>query len=665
LISIATAVPADENLLTKRGKTVYPYFNKAGELNFIICNDQGSTIILRATQPLSNIHSGSIQSYSNLQTLQIKKDNGNNNWMIWEYGKDQEEDVFLGRIQERKICHTKNISLGIKGKNIFPSLAFSPNNQAWVTWINTRGGQSQLIVKNLDASLIWSIPSNSSLMYSPQIIIDGTGKPWLFWIEPKKRMDRLYYSFFNGETWTTPLTLDSNPEAPHFHPAATLNKNGYPWVSWSSYDGEDYEIFTTSWNGNKWLEIERITNNSSLSDAEPSISLYLNSIPMISWSQAGNGKRDNFISFKTESGWYPAINISHDNKRSQSPILITEGHKIAVAWKDGKNVYVKHLSFFELQAERHPEITEKISVKSIHLASDRFIGFGDSITYGSMNGPFMGKGYIPRLLDLLKNNYVEPYISNRGIPGEQTWEGLSRIDSVISADLALYLLLMEGTNDITAIQYSMNTTAFNLKQMVQKSLDYGVIPLISNIIPRTRNLWKAIIRARTFDLNSKIESLAQEFNLSLVDNYNAFYNYPEKQGGFESLISADNLHPSNTGYQIMAETWHDNINFIPFPPVNLSQTIVANKAFLYQEYLNHLFWSNNPKNQGRFTIVKYRIYRKTTDQEDTLFIQVGEVAAPQTEFIDRKFSSREEANNYIYGITSVDEENNESNIRKG
>ena len=765
LISIATAIPADERLVTKRGKTIYPYFNKTGKVNFIISDNTGkASLISPAKYSIDDISTRNIQSLYNFRAPQIKKDRYNQAWLIWEHGKDQEEHVFLARIQEEKICCKIELSLGIKGSNHSPSLIFSPHNQAWAAWVNVYQGKNQIIVKNIASSVRWSIFPGSCSIYSPQIIADRDGSPWLFWTAAEDRPDKIYYSFFNGERWAPPSILASNLEVPHFHPAVTLNENGFPWVTWCSYDGQDYEIYTTSWNGEEWLEIEKITNNSTYSDVEPSISLYLDSIPMISWTRAGNGKRDIFISFKIEGNWYPAINISHDFTRSGSPVLITDGDKIAVSWKDEEFIYAKHLSFFELQTKRHPEIEKETSISSAHLARNRFIGFGDSITFGSMDGPYMGKGYIPRLQELLKNIYAEPLISNRGVPGEPTWEALSRIESVISADLALYLLLMEGTNDVTTTEYSMNTTAFNLEQIVQKSLDYGVFPLISTIIPRARNRWTASAQQRTFDLNSKIETIAQDLHILLVENFTAFYNYPEEQGGYASLISTDNLHPNNTGYQVMAETWYEKISSAPFPPVNIQALIrqrdkviileweknakvipaakltnyriyrkksgdpgftakgivdseqfsyhdenidpeqeyiyalssinedniegpmselvqpiigdpyppvnistytVINKAFLYREYINRLTWEGNPQNQGQFTITKYRIYRKSRGEEDTMFLQIGEVYATQTEFLDRNLSSQEAAESYVYGVSSVDDEDNESITNKG
>jgi fibronectin type 3 domain-containing protein len=103
----------------------------------------------------------------------------------------------------------------------------------------------------------------------------------------------------------------------------------------------------------------------------------------------------------------------------------------------------------------------------------------------------------------------------------------------------------------------------------------------------------------------------------------------------------------------------------PYPPVNISTNTIINKAFLYHEYINRMTWEGNPQNQGQFTVTKYRIYRKSIGKEDTMFVQIGEVYAPQTEFLDRNLSRQEEADSYIYGVSSVDDDSNESIINKG
>src|SRR6185503_5607520 len=87
-----------------------------------------------------------------------------------------------------------------------------------------------------------------------------------------------------------------------------------------------------------------------------------------------------------------------------------------------------------------------------------YVAFGDSITQGTGDELQRG-GYPPRLQDRLVASGRSAQVRNRGLGGETTTEGLSRINAVL-AEGGDVLLLMEGTNDI-ARNISIETTAFN------------------------------------------------------------------------------------------------------------------------------------------------------------------------------------------------------------
>jgi lysophospholipase L1-like esterase len=308
-----------------------------------------------------------------------------------------------------------------------------------------------------------------------------------------------------------------------------LDQQGAPWVTWSAYDGIDYEIFASSWGRSAWQKAETITNNHEAADAEPSASLYLKSIPIISWTQSLGGKRDIFLTFKQDNAWAPPVNISRDDRRSAASVLICEDDKILLSWKDSdeKKIYLQSLPAPAVMATWHQLGHAPLELNiPPPLQPHKFTGFGDSITYGWENGPTPENGYVPRLQWLLKALFANPVVTNRGIPGEPTWDALSRITQVIAADKSQYLLLMEGTNDVSTLDYSMSTTAFNLKQIVKKCFQYGVMPLISTITPRAGHRWTPLVQERTFDLNERITQLAQESNIILANNFAAFWDYP-------------------------------------------------------------------------------------------------------------------------------------------
>jgi hypothetical protein len=74
------------------------------------------------------------------------------------------------------------------------------------------------------------------------------------------------------------------------------------------------------------------------------------------------------------------------------------------------------------------------------------------------------------------------------------------------------------------------------------------------------------------------------------------------------------------------------------------------------EKINVLTWSANPLNQG-VTIVKYNIWRKKVDEDNSKWKVIGTVEAGTLEYKDRRLSAKDKFN---YGLTAIDSEGYES-----
>ena len=80
--------------------------------------------------------------------------------------------------------------------------------------------------------------------------------------------------------------------------------------------------------------------------------------------------------------------------------------------------------------------------------SDRVIvAFGDSITSGQGDSS-RPAGYPYRLEQALLPGFPNVIVLNRGVPGERTYEGVRRIDTVLEYDRPDYVLILEGVNNI-------------------------------------------------------------------------------------------------------------------------------------------------------------------------------------------------------------------------
>jgi hypothetical protein len=98
----------------------------------------------------------------------------------------------------------------------------------------------------------------------------------------------------------------------------------------------------------------------------------------------------------------------------------------------------------------------------------------------------------------------------------------------------------------------------------------------------------------------------------------------------------------------------------PYPPLNTKHRRIDNIGLIIQDYINEITWSKNPKNEGIFNIVKFRIYRKLKTQPQTYFMFLGEVESSHPLRYYDHFSSKEERDKYIYAVTEVNDQSKES-----
>ena len=166
------------------------------------------------------------------------------------------------------------------------------------------------------------------------------------------------------------------------------------------------------------------------------------------------------------------------------------------------------------------------------LASDaRILAFGDSLTAGVGTTP--DKSY-PAVLASITGRQV----INRGISGEETAQGLSRLPKVLADTQPDLVILIEGGNDILRNRPAADIK-HNLAQMIAL-MQQRDIPVVLLGMPE-----------------KKLFSSSAAFYQQLADDYQLVYD--------NSLISdllrnralkSDPVHFNAQGYQQMAEGIH-------------------------------------------------------------------------------------------------------------
>ncbi|HEY1911838.1 MAG TPA: SGNH/GDSL hydrolase family protein [Vicinamibacterales bacterium] len=208
------------------------------------------------------------------------------------------------------------------------------------------------------------------------------------------------------------------------------------------------------------------------------------------------------------------------------------------------------------------------------LAVERFLAFGDSITWGengtdSLSGSsttaiqrpavqFPVSQTYPGVLQAdLRGRYVSqsPTVSNGGKPSEAVTDPntYTRYTGLISSGSFESVLIMDGANDLgdrdASIEPSMIAV---LKRMIDDAKNRGMRPVLGTLPPQNpngccpdRGLGWSLVPG----YNDRLRDLANSEGVPLADVYQNF------NGDTTSLIGPDGLHPTAAGYDRIASTF--------------------------------------------------------------------------------------------------------------
>jgi lysophospholipase L1-like esterase len=216
-----------------------------------------------------------------------------------------------------------------------------------------------------------------------------------------------------------------------------------------------------------------------------------------------------------------------------------------------------------------------VPAKPARLTMTRFMAYGDSITEGFVQqcpgesprlsarallkpqrGTPAPTGYPRRLQTLLSERYPAQMIevANEGSSGEDIQAGAANLPRSLTTGAPQVLLLQEGINTINAGQSAAIAAVVDgLRTMIREARSRGIVVFVGTLLPQRPG------GCRAYDLmdenddviaaNVLIRTMVGDEGARLVDLYEAFV------GQTAILLGQDGLHPSEAGYQHMAESF--------------------------------------------------------------------------------------------------------------
>jgi len=182
-----------------------------------------------------------------------------------------------------------------------------------------------------------------------------------------------------------------------------------------------------------------------------------------------------------------------------------------------------------------------------------YLGLGDSITNG--DGSSDRLGYVLKLQNLLGPHFGRAEVRAIGRQGDSSAETAEVTRKTLGWFDPAYTLILLGTNDWQdqTCQKQGPSACFTidaLRSIVEDVKDWDSLPVLATIIPANPAKVPAGRNAWYDEMNVRIKALAQEQKVTLAD-----LNADFKAAGSLPALFADDVHPNDAGYQLIAQGW--------------------------------------------------------------------------------------------------------------
>ena len=207
------------------------------------------------------------------------------------------------------------------------------------------------------------------------------------------------------------------------------------------------------------------------------------------------------------------------------------------------------------RAEERPDLAPAQDVEPI---PNLYLAFGDSITcYPNCLGQVsvavavQGDAYPLTLEQTLDVRVADSVVVDAGKPEEGTFGGSERITGQVSTHRPKYVLIMEGTNDVTRdkdpadVQTHLETMIDNAREAAGVA---DVEVMLATLIPRADGLNEETAQMNTL----AVLPAAQSRGVPVCDQWGAWMNLPY----WSNLLEEDGKHPNAAGRALIADTFY-------------------------------------------------------------------------------------------------------------
>lgn len=166
----------------------------------------------------------------------------------------------------------------------------------------------------LDGNSLFSTPSTSTgNSSSPKIIIDKNGLYHCVWQDDSNKRSQIFYSQYNGETWSNPELVSVSNQFYLRNPVIDLDSNNRVWVAYEDNSWGKSEIAVSVKDKVGWNKKTRITNYPSKKE-NPFIKIDTNDNAHLVWQDNRNGNYEIYYAqwVNATKSWVSSANYGKD-----------------------------------------------------------------------------------------------------------------------------------------------------------------------------------------------------------------------------------------------------------------------------------------------------------------------------------------------------------------
>lgn len=267
------------------------------------------------------------------------------------------------------------------GASQMPSLALDASANPYVAWYDYTGGDCEIYIKRFDGADWVEVGSGSASgggisdsgsSQRPSLALDGSGNPYVAWLDNTSGNYEVYVKRFDEASWVEVGSGSasgsgiSDTGSAYEHVSLALDGSGNPYVAWADGTYPDCEIYIKRFDGTGWVEVGSgsatgggISDNSGWS-GNPSLVLDGSGNPCVTWSDntIGIGNAEIYMKRYDGANWVEVGTgsasgggISQNSLASYRPSLALDrlGNPY-VAWYDytsgnpPSDIYVKRVT---------------------------------------------------------------------------------------------------------------------------------------------------------------------------------------------------------------------------------------------------------------------------------------------------------------------------------